>query len=498
MSDLHAQIRTYVEDTIERIDSDDVMIAVSSQPVVGDRTARRARPAWLAAGAAVLVLLLVGVPLMLLRGGESMTAAQPTTTAVSVTTTLPPTTEAPATTVTAATTTVPATTAVPATPDELTVTLAQVPTQSAFGVDDVILSVTVGGPGLVAVGEAIDEGGYATDAVVWTSADGVAWNRIVSPGVFGGIPSPVTGTDANQAMLDVVDGPMGLVAVGWVDVRTGDLDPPIWVSTDGLAWSRVTGNPDAFSPGPSIETITTGGPGYVAAGSDAAGHATIWVSPDGVAWTRIDQSLGDGYAASVITDIAQIDSGLVAVGFADPEWQQFPTGRPLAWTSRDGLSWDQVELGSEAGTLWAVAGTGEAALAVGNTSHNSAAWITLDGKMWSSPSPIVTLAEELWFWSALWDNDRLLVVGVWFPEYPFGEYPFPGSSAAVAWASHDAGATWYEAARISESDEGVFASTIDQRPAGFRDVIALGDGFVAVGGTGNGSAPVWIGTWTEE
>jgi hypothetical protein len=30
-----------------------------------------------------------------------------------------------------------------------------------------------------------------------------------------------------------------------------------------------------------------------------------------------------------------------------------------------------------------------------------------------------------------------------------------------------------------------------------ESIVEFGDGFLAVGGTGNGSAPVWTGTWDE-
>jgi len=70
MSDLRAQIRSYVEDTIERIDSDDVIAAVSIQPVVSDRARSYTRPTWVAAGAAVLVLIVVGLPILYFSGGD--------------------------------------------------------------------------------------------------------------------------------------------------------------------------------------------------------------------------------------------------------------------------------------------------------------------------------------------------------------------------------------------------------------------------------------------
>ncbi len=71
------------------------------------------------------------------------------------------------------------------------------------------------------------------------------------------------------------------------------------------------------------------------------------------------------------------------------------------------------------------------------------------------------------------------------------------AGVGVVFASDDGGRTWHEVAAFDSSVEGPYDGTVDQRPPGFRDLIAVGDGFLAVGGTGNGSAPVWYGTWTQ-
>ncbi|MEA2009567.1 MAG: hypothetical protein U9N78_02575 [Actinomycetota bacterium] len=75
---------------------------------------RRWSPALVAAGAALLVLLAVGLPILFFNGGESIVADQSTTTVAS--TTVPSTTAAPTTVppTTAPATTVPATTVAPA------------------------------------------------------------------------------------------------------------------------------------------------------------------------------------------------------------------------------------------------------------------------------------------------------------------------------------------------------------------------------------------------
>ena len=93
MSDLHSQIHDYVEATIERVDVEDVVAAASAGRTTDPAPIFRRRPVWVAVGAALLVVLLIGVPLVLFRGGDSTTVDQPTTTTVSVTSTIVSTTQ---------------------------------------------------------------------------------------------------------------------------------------------------------------------------------------------------------------------------------------------------------------------------------------------------------------------------------------------------------------------------------------------------------------------
>ncbi len=469
---------------------------------------RRGRVGSLVFAAAVVALLIaIGIPLWLLRGtetsdvGEQMTTTSPpptSTTVVSTTTTSAP---APTTTPPPAppTTSVPppaTTTTVPATPARLQISWQQVAAQSAFGDDDFVWSVIEAGPGLVAVGGAADTFGY-TDAAVWVSTNGADWLRIDGHGVFGGVVNDL-GTDRNQVMTDVARGPGGLVAVGGADASTGDTAPPVWLSADGTTWSRLGDQADVFPSGTWITAVTAGGPGYVAGGS-INDRAAIWVSGDGRSWTAVDQDLAAGHQWSSIEDVIATGSGIIAVGTADAEGWYFGVGQAIAWNSVDGLAWNRQDIGSDPAALWSLVPTGGGAMAIGYTADMSAVWTTAaDAATWSASQPIVvrdTRDNELWFWGGAADGDRLVVVGVWYLEYPFGEYPFAGQHAAVAWTSDDGGVTWYESSRIEESAEGVFSSTVEGRPAGFRDVIVLDGTLIAVGGTGDGSAPVWIGTW---
>ena len=131
MSDLHSQLRDYVESTIERVDVEDVVAAVSAEQTTDPRPTFRRRPVWVAAGAGLLVALLIGVPLVLVRGGNSTTVDQSATTEVATISTVVPTTQP-----------VPETTA----PPETVAPLPGVPLADAVpGFTDAIVMITTEG-----------------------------------------------------------------------------------------------------------------------------------------------------------------------------------------------------------------------------------------------------------------------------------------------------------------------------------------------------------------
>ena len=197
-----------------------------------------------------------------------------------------------------------------------------------------IESVTLGGPGLVAVG---GTGGYNTDgdAVVWTSVDGITWSRVPhDESVFGGANS--------YFMSDVTVGGPGLVAVGsgggigpW---DRGDNHAAVWTSVDGIIWSRVPDDEALLSTGGNsapMLSVTAGGPGLVAVGSDwwtqGLARTPVWTSPDGITWTRVPD---DETVRGVMMDVTVGGPGLVAVGcVCAASWS------PVVWTSVDGITW---------------------------------------------------------------------------------------------------------------------------------------------------------------
>jgi hypothetical protein len=185
--------------------------------------------------------------------------------------------------------------------------------------------VTVGGPGLVAVGVSGD------DAAVWTSQDGTVWSRVPhDENVFGG--------DGIQAMESVTTGGPGLVAVGGDHGRAA-----VWTSPDGYTWTRVPHDGSVFGGPASTEDqdypeghpmrdVIDTGAGLVAVGSGGGRQAVVWTSNDGITWSRVPDPESvfargnqpsahhDPKAGMVMRSVTVGGPGLVAVGQDTLAW----------------------------------------------------------------------------------------------------------------------------------------------------------------------------------
>ena len=196
-------------------------------------------------------------------------------------------------------------------------------------------SVTVGGPGLVAVGA--DGPGDDQDAAVWISREGIIWERVRhDEAVFGG--------DGFQIMSSVTVGGPGLVAVGF-EVET-DADAAVWTSLDGITWTRVDHDETIFSDS-HMTSVTAGGPGVVAVGWDTSDDrdAVVWTSPDGIVWSRVphDVAIFGGVGNQEMESVAVVGTGLVAVGSDDSVGLR-SSGNDLdaaVWVSPDGITWSR-------------------------------------------------------------------------------------------------------------------------------------------------------------
>jgi len=176
-----------------------------------------------------------------------------------------------------------------------------------------LFDVTSGGPGLVAVGSHLEPVGdvfMVPMPAVWTSADGTTWARVAYDG-------NAFGDEGGRINAVTVGGP-GLVAVGesgGAAAAWTSTDGMAWtrVPHDDAVFGRAEEATEA-----RIYDVTVGGPGLVAAG--AIGHdAAVWTSTDGTAWKRVEEDGSVFRKTGPMFGIVEWDSDLIAVGgSADP------------------------------------------------------------------------------------------------------------------------------------------------------------------------------------
>lgn len=464
------------------IDVDDVfatgdLVFPSDTPLQPARRRGNRTGVWVAIAAAVLTILLIGVIPWLL--GDQ--GAPPADTAVTTTLVNPtPTTVAEFTPTTPAEST--PTTVVgspPTTLGELVLvpgSWSRIPhDESVFGGDgdQSMSSVTVGGPGLVAVGgDGLHDSGHAA---IWTSVDGIEWSRVPhDEEVFGG--------PGEQWMGTVTVGGPGLVAVGWALENPWDADAAVWTSPDGINWTRVP-HDEAIFGGLSYQAmggVTAGGPGLVAVGEDRSrdvddGDVAVWTSVDGITWSRVphDESV---FGTGQVTSVTSTDSRIVAVGN-----EGFDGGDHAAvWTSPNGIDWSRVPHDDNVfgrAVMQSVTVGGPGFVAVGSAGSgdgiDAAVWTSADGINWSR----VPHDEDIFGGVAGQAMESVTVGG---PGLVAGGWDV---GAAAVWTSPD-GITW---SRVSE-DQAIFAS------GKISSVASANSALVAVGNdwSDNYDAAVWV------
>ena len=433
-----------------------------TQPTPTTRQAQGRRSVWAFAAAFVVILVVVGAAALLLRNDDMQVTDEPVPT-----TSIEPT---PSTTV-----------AVPPTEPSLVESLVWSRVsydEAVFGPqgeggpyyggsrDRRMAGVSAGGPGFVAVGRM---GGAAA---VWTSSDGLTWARIPhNEAAFGSVSVPHD--EMGTRMLDVTGGGPGLVAVGSAFAAAQPPYPEVWVSSDGITWSRVPDRPVGDGP---LWGVTAGGPGLV-----AVGGGQVWTSVDGLTWTSSPQRLNgdgepnviDGYAVDVVAG----GPGLVAVGGSD--WVA------AVWTSTDGITWtrvphDEAVFGKEWTGISSVSIGGPGLVAVGEWTstdeedpeavrQQAAVWTSTDGMTWTRVPHDETVFGDSTMSSVAAAGNGLVAVGSRWLDAENCQYE---CQAAAVWTSTE-GLMW----RRVVHDEAVFEGhQMTSVTAGDRGVVAVGEG----------------------
>jgi hypothetical protein len=486
--------------------------------------------------AALLMVLLVGIPLLFLGGGEDETPVAttvPVTTVTAAPTTGPPATDAPTTTAGQTTTAGPTTTTIPPLPSALEISWQQVSSPSLEG--GWIAAVTEGGPGLVAVGgtrgpdPALSPSLWAIyGAGVWVSEDGIEWERIDDQS-FQGLDSG--STRANAYMTDVAVGPTGrIVAVGEADERA-----TVWWSDDGEVWTRVRHDDGVFGAEASVARHVLAAPfGFVAigeVGDDPLERQVVsWLSTDGGTWTQTGVLGGPdvfaedylGFAGPRLDAVIWNDV-VIVVGSGD--LGRTGTWRPAIWTTSDGTQWEMVpddgggtiEVDPEdaGATMVSVTATADGLIALGWSGpevgyagrQRPVTWTSSDARTWVLAQSVVYAEDPQAGMAVIAESSGHLVFAV------------SDGDAGMVFGSADAGDTWHP---IGELDGGIGAELAavdaDQIYWTINDLVPVGDSMVAVGRTGVWSraddlggrcswdesvscrtdAAFWIGNWTEE
>lgn len=207
-------------------------------------------------------------------------------------------------------------------------------------------TATAGGPGIVGAAWTY-AGTLPFDSVSITTEDGGAWTQHESPAF------------SDSQVNDIAALGSRLVAVGY---GFPDFQPAAWISDDGgTSWRNVALSTLAGSTG-SVEAIVSQGERLIAVG--ASNHVespvpTAWVSDDGGETWRPEVMGAEGTARA----IAVVDGALVAVGNLGGINGD---GRPLAWSSADGVLWSDADLPGDEVVVSSAVGGGDTVLVSGS------------------------------------------------------------------------------------------------------------------------------------
>jgi hypothetical protein len=223
---------------------------------------------------------------------------------------------------------------------------------------------------------AASEGGFvAAGSAIWFSPDGREWIRSSAPLVEG--------------IADVAVGPSGFLAVGslpeTIDIFDGQqwgLANAVLQSPDGRTWSviaelsgRSTEGTECWIAGGAV---TYGPSGYVIAGDCVSEESTVayssmWTSDDGLRWTQVAHDEEAFLEPAHITSMSADENGYLAAG-----WSLVGSkDRATVWFSQDARSWTRTELPPHRGTygIRDVTVHEGTAVAVGHLDFQSAIWL---------------------------------------------------------------------------------------------------------------------------
>jgi hypothetical protein len=253
--------------------------------------------------------------------------------------------------------------------------------------------------------------------VSYNSPDGVHWKE--------GQKLDTAGAGTQGMLMEirsVIEGPAGLLAVGWSGACGSEYVDGLWTSSDGTSWQPVNTQTAFGQHAIAIPRISGGSAGYVAV---AYKGAAVWTSADGRVWQPVALD-APGFKNSKIDDGTAFSGGYLLAGtYGTPDCEvttgPAPTLPPVTaavWWSADAASWTRISLpgavsSSDSQSISVYRLSDRALLVVHDSWTNSAtpivrqaAWTSTDGRNWRS----VTLPAEISGANILSDGQRALVV----------------------------------------------------------------------------------------
>lgn len=184
-------------------------------------------------------------------------------------------------------------------------------------------SVTAGHDRFVAGGT---DGLVPPTARVWSSDDGLTWERSLLPNAASG--SSVAAVVASEAGFSAI-GTTASTAEADTDIVT------VWTSADGTTWQAATVDDPSRKHFDAHVLSATGGPAgmlaLVAFIAQDFGPYTLYRSADGMTWEALEPPRDDVLWATV----AGTPDGYLLLG------RTF-SGKPSLWRSADGATWERV------------------------------------------------------------------------------------------------------------------------------------------------------------
>ncbi len=321
----------------------------------------------------------------------------------------------------------------PATPFSATVwrSLGEFPFAGAFEVT----SVTATSTGYAAVGFAAVPGETyfgRRQGIVWTSADGRAWQQSADPAFQYVTPEEIVSLGDSLYVFGTLEA-CGLEAPDDC-VEVPESGWAAWRSTGGGPWERLPQNSDMKSGGVDGVAVAHGNLAVFGWTGERA-LSTIWYSTDGVNWNATSAVAG----MDPVTAVAEAPTGIAAFGTVYSE--EVDDLRLITAFSADGVAFGNVAAPDIVGGTMQAATLGEAGLVgVGESTDSDLNFTGLalhsaDGQAWTQAT-----APDGSFAGA----DLLRVHGVPGGYVALGLLPDPddfGINSGQSWKSAD-GVSW--------------------------------------------------------